>query len=88
MLKPKPKTINFFLQTAKSFFKQEVIKNHIKKNPYLHVKCLKAEKPKPEYYTLNELMRFFSQEMHDAYRNAFVGWLLTGMCFGELANLT
>jgi len=26
--------------------------------------------------------------MHDAYRNAFMGWLLTGMRFGELANLT
>ncbi|HCY75037.1 MAG TPA: hypothetical protein DHV28_03890 [Ignavibacteriales bacterium] len=88
MLKPKPKTTNFFIQTAKSFFTQEVIKNHIKKNPFLHIKSLRVEKPKPEYYTIDELKNFFSQEMHDAYRNAFMGLLLTGMRFGELANLT
>jgi site-specific recombinase XerD len=88
MLKPKPKTVNFFIQSARSFFTQEVIKDHIKKNPLLHIKTLKVEKPKPEFYTVAELKSFFQQEMTDAYRNAFFGLLLTGMRFGELANLT
>jgi len=88
MLKPKPKTVNFFIQSARSFFTQEVIKEHIKKNPFLHIKTLKVEKSKPEYYTIEELKAFFSQEMPDAYRNAFMGLLFTGMRFGELANLT
>lgn len=38
MLKPKPKTTNFFIQTARSFFTQEVIKNHIKKSIPAHKK--------------------------------------------------
>jgi site-specific recombinase XerD len=88
ILKPKPKTVNFFIQSARSFFTQEVIKNHIKKNPFLHIKSLKVEKPKPEFYSIAELKSFFEQEMPDAYRNAFLGLLLTGMRFGELANLT
>ncbi len=88
MLKPKPKTVNFFIQSARSFFNQELIKDHIKKNPLLHIKALKVEKPKPEFYTVDELKIFFQQEMPDAYRNAFLGLLLTGMRFGELANLT
>jgi len=88
MMKPKPKTVNFFIQSARSFFNQELIKEHIKKNPLLHIKTLKVEKPKPEFYTVDELKIFFQQEMPDAYRNAFLGLLLTGMRFGELANLT
>ena len=88
MLKPKPKTVNFFIQSARSFFTQEVIKEHIKKNPLLHIKTLKVVKPKPEFYTVDELKMFFQQEMSDAYRNAFLGLLLTGMRFGELANLS
>ena len=86
--KPKPKTVNFFIQTARSFFAQEMMKDHIKRNPFRHIKNLKVEKPRPEYYTIEELKAFFSQEMSEAYRNAFLGLLMTGMRFGELANLT
>jgi len=88
IMKPKPKTVNFFLQTARSFFALEVMKEHIKRNPFLHSRTLKADMPKPEFYTIAELKQFFKQEMPDAYRNAFLGLLLTGMRFGELANLT
>lgn len=88
MAKPKPKTVNFFIQTARSFFAQEMMKDHIKRNPFRHIKPLKVEKPKPEYYTVEELKAFFAQKMPEAYRNAFLGLLMTGMRFGELANLT
>lgn len=88
ILKPKPKTVNFFIQTAKSFFNQEVLKEHTQKNPFLHIRSLKVEKSKPEFYTIPELKSFFEQDMPEAYRIAFLGLLFTGMRFGELANLT
>lgn len=84
----KPKTINFFLATIRAFFQQEYIKDHIKRNPMLHIKNLKVEKKKPEYYTITELQAFFSQKMDENYRFAFLGLLHTGMRFGELSNLT
>lgn len=84
----KPKTINFFLATVKAFFQQEYIKDHIKRSPMLHIKNLKVERRNPEFYTREELKAFFSQQMDDTYRMAFMGLLFTGMRFGELANLT
>jgi len=86
--KAKPKTVNFFLATVRAFFQQEYVKDHIKRNPMLHVKNLKVERRKPEFYTKEELKAFFSQSMDDAYRLAFMGLLFTGMRFGELANIT
>lgn len=88
MAKAKPKTVNFFLGTVKAFFQQEYIKDHIKRNPMLHIKNLKVERRKPEFYTREELKSFFAQPMDDAYRFAFMGLLFTGMRFNELANLT
>jgi len=88
ILKPKPKTVNFFLQTIRSFFRDEILKEHIKTNPMNHIKNLKVEKRRPDYYSETELKNFFSQEMNSNYRNAFLGFLYTGMRFGELANLT
>jgi integrase len=84
----KPKTVNFFLVAVRAFFQQEFIKEHIKRNPMLHIRNLKVEKRKPEFYTKEELKLFFAQPMDDAYRLAFMGLLFTGMRFAELANIT
>lgn len=87
-VKAKPKTVNFFLATAKALFQQEYIKDHIQRNPMLHIKNLRVEKSKPEYYTQDELNLFFSQQMDNTNRLAFMGLLFTGMRFAELANIT
>jgi len=85
--KSKPKTVNFFLSFVRAFFQQEYIKQHIVRNPMLHIKNLKVEKRNPEYFSKDELIAFFAQEMDPSYRTAFMGLLFTGMRFGELANL-
>lgn len=87
LVKAKSKTVNFFLQIIRSFFKNEIIKGHLDRNPMQHIMNLKVEKNPPEYYTKEELKKFFAQEMEAAYRYAFMGYLLTGMRFSELANL-
>lgn len=87
-IKPKPKTVNGFLQITRAFFNEEVNKNHINRSPMIHIKNLRVEKRTPEYYTLEELKDFFSQEMPLAFRNAFMGFLLSGLRFQELATLT
>jgi site-specific recombinase XerD len=86
--RPMPKTVNFFISTVKAFFYYEVLRDHITKSPMLHIKNLKSEKRKPEFYSIPELKSFFSQNMQDEYRYAFMGLLFTGMRFNELANLT
>ncbi len=88
VIKAKPKTVNFFIQTIKAFFGSEVNKGNINKNPMQHVKNLKVEKKRPDYFTAEELKKFFDQKMPDAYKNAFTGLLHTGMRIGELKNLT
>ena len=88
MVKPKPKTVNFYLMTIKAFFREEVIKQRILRSPMLHIKNLRVEKKRPDYYTEGELKIFFQQEMPEAYRNAFIGLLHTGCRIAELANLT
>ena len=87
IVKAKPKTINFYIQTFKAFFNDELLKNHIDKNPTIHVKNVKVEKKKPEYFTEEDLKAFFSQEMDVAHRHTFLGFLYTGARFAELANL-
>lgn len=87
-IKAKPKTINFFLATVRAFFHQEYVKGHIERNPMLHIKNLKVEKRKPEYYTVEELKSFFAQIMHESYRHVFMAFLFSGLRFAELANLT
>lgn len=86
-VKAAPKTINFYLQVIKTFFQEEVAKDHILKSPVLHLKFVKHEKKKPDYYTVEELKKFFSQEMQTAYRNFFLGLLHSGMRFSEASNL-
>jgi integrase/recombinase XerC len=85
---PKPKTVNAYLSLIRSLFRSEVIKGHIGKNPFDHVNNLRVGKKVPDYYSQTELDAFFKQEMLDEYRNAFIGFLNTGMRFEELANLT
>lgn len=87
MLKAKPKTVNFYLATIKAFFTQEFVNGNIEKNPMLRVKNVRVEKKKADYFTVDELKAFFAQKMNIAYRHAFMGFLLTGMRFNELANL-
>jgi site-specific recombinase XerD len=87
-VKPKPKTVNSYLETMKAFFKSEVMKDRIEKNPMKHILNLKKESPKPEYYTEDEIKKFFSQEMHENYRFAFLGLYYTGMRINELVNVT
>jgi len=84
---PKPKTVNGFLAVIRAFFNEEVLKDHILKNPMRHINNLKVDKAKPEYYTEEELKLFFNQEMDQAYRLAFRGLLYTGMRIEELANI-
>ena len=55
IVKAKPKTINQFLQTIRAIFNLEVEKGHIDRSPLLHIKNLKVEKPRPEYYSEEEL---------------------------------
>ena len=86
-IKAKPKTVNFYLTTARELFKREILKDHIQKNPFNHLKNLKVEKPLPEYYTEEEIKSFFQQSMKKEYYNAFKAFLLTGMRFEELASL-
>jgi site-specific recombinase XerD len=87
MRKARPKTINMFLVTYKAFFAYEVAQQHLTKSPMAHIKSVSVEKQRPEYYTTEELAAFFQQRMPQAYREAFMGLLLTGMRFAELANL-
>lgn len=87
MVKAAPKTVNSYLATAKAFFKYEVDKGFIIKNPMAHIKNLKLEKRPPEFYSEKELTVFFAQDMLDDYRDAFMCFLLTGVRFGECANL-
>jgi len=87
MVTAKPKTINFYLATIKAFFQHEYIQGHIATNPLLHIKNMRIEKKKADYYSINELKAFFAQEMCIEYRQIFMGFLLTGLRFAELANL-
>lgn len=87
ILKAKPKTINFYLTMARSFFNELIKRDIINSNPFNHIKNLKAERKIPEYYSADELKRFFSQPMSEAVKNVFLMLLNSGMRFGELANL-
>lgn len=87
VVKAKPKTVNFYLQTIKSFFMDEVIKGHISQSPMLHIKNQKVERKHPDYYSEEELSRLFLQQMPDHLRNALTGLLHTGMRIAEMENL-
>jgi site-specific recombinase XerD len=88
ILKAKPATVNLFLQLIRSFFESQVMKDKLLKNPMNHINYLKEEKKNPEFYTLDELDKFFSATMGDHLQEAFLGLLHTGCRMEELANLT
>lgn len=87
ILSAKPKTINFYLTMARRFFNDMMKRDLVVTNPFKHIQNLRAERKIPEYYTSEELKRFFNQEMKSSARNVFLMLLNTGMRFGELANL-
>jgi len=86
------KTINFYLTTIKSLFKELVLKQLIEVNPFDHVK-LEREKRKnlldreDDYYNEKEIKAFFAESMLPEYRIAFIGLFLTGMRFAEFSSL-
>ncbi len=84
---PKPKTVNGYLALVRAFFNIEVVKGHIVTNPMNHIRNVRVEKNKPDFYTEEELKEFFNQQMHSNYKLAFIGLLHTGMRIEELANI-
>lgn len=88
IVKPKPRTINYYIRVARTFFNEQIALNHLEKNPMVTIKNLRVERQPPEYYSKDEIHSFFAQKMHIAYRNAFTVLLHTGMRFEEMANLT
>lgn len=87
VLKPKAKTVNMYLQVIKAVFKAEVTKGHIGQSPFRHIHQLKVEDKHPEFYTEDELQRFFAQQIARPYRLFFLFLLDTGMRYDEAASL-
>lgn len=87
MIKAKPRTVNFYLTSIRELFKREVLRGNVERNPFDHVKNIRVDKPRPDYYSKEEISNFFSQRMKIEYYNAFKAFLLTGMRFEELASL-
>ncbi|MBE0643280.1 MAG: tyrosine-type recombinase/integrase [Bacteroidetes bacterium] len=87
VLKPKAKTVNMYLQVIKAVFKQEVTKGHIASSPFLHIRQLRVEPKHPDFYSEEELQRFFEQDIARPYRLFFLGLLDTGMRYDEAASL-
>lgn len=81
------KTINSYIDLYKDLFEHFITNGNIYTNPFGNIKRLKEKSGKPDFYTNNELERFFNQYMENWVRNAFKGYLLTGMRFSELASL-
>jgi integrase len=67
-----PKNVDAYLAILKAFFQQQVMKDHMVKSPALHLKQLKVERKKPDFYTPEELRKFFSMEIQLPYRNLFL----------------
>jgi integrase len=88
IIKIAPKTANAYMVTIKAFFQEQVSKDHLVKSPVLHLKQLRIEGKKPDYYTPDELKKFFGVEIQLPYRNLFLGLFLTGARIGEAINLT
>lgn len=81
-------TINFYVQTLKSFFNEEVYKNHLTRSPVLHLRPVRKNKIQPDFFTADELKKFFSVSIPYPYDCFFKTLLYTGLRFGEAANLT
>ena len=86
-------TKNFYLTTIKSMFEDFVDRDLILKNPFSHIKLERKKKRtvlerEEEYFNSEEIRSFFTIEMEDIYRKAFIGIFLTGMRRKELLFLT
>ncbi|MDZ7762853.1 MAG: phage integrase N-terminal SAM-like domain-containing protein [Melioribacteraceae bacterium] len=89
---PSPKTANDYLTTAKSFFREQALRDRILKSPFEHIKKVKVKNKtlierEDDFYNEKEIKSFFSQEINPIYRKAFLGLYFTGCRFEELANL-
>lgn len=87
------KTINTYIMCLKAIFIEQINRDNIVHNPTGHLKSV----PKPsktllqreeEYYSEDEIKKFFNQKIDPVYKTALLGLFLTGMRFEELANLT
>jgi len=87
------KTINFYLNAAKSLFREYVLRNELSFNPFDHIRLERVSKKTllqrdNDYYSVEEIKAFFAQSMSEHHRTVFVALFCTGMRFSELNNLT
>ena len=88
-----PKTINFYLNAAKSLFSEYVLRNELTLNPFDHIRLERIQKKtllqrEDDYYSAEEIEAFFNQPMLANYKTAFIALFCTGMRFSEMSNLT
>ncbi len=63
-----PKTINFYLNAAKSLFRDYVLRNELSLNPFDHIRLERIQKKTllqrdDDYYSTEEIEAFFNQPM-------------------------
>ena len=88
-----PKTINFYLNAAKSLFREHVLRKELTLNPFDHIRLERIQRKtllqrEDDYYSTEEIKAFFAQPILDNYKNAFIALFCTGMRFSEMSNLT
>ncbi|TFJ40467.1 hypothetical protein CKN73_09145 [Carnobacterium divergens] len=83
-------TINKIMILLKKIFDTAVRLRYIKENPCMHLKKLKIEKKKMEFWTVSEYKKFIStiksEDSH--YKYLFMTLFFTGMRIGEALALT
>ncbi len=83
-----PRTVNYELQTIRTFFQWAVRRNHLFVNPATEVERLRISKRVvPKFLTSEQLRRLFTV-CNESERHLFVTVLLTGMRKGEVEHLT
>ncbi len=87
ILPPAPKTVNLYLGRVRAFFKRQVELERITRSPFEAVRNVKVSKKPPEYYSEEELRKFFATKMSPYYYRFYIGLLFTGFRFKELASL-
>jgi integrase len=87
VLVPAPKTVNLYLGLIKAFFKRQVELDRLIKSPFEAIRNVKVTKKPPEYYSEEDLRKFFATKMSLYYRRFYIGLLYTGFRFNELASL-
>lgn len=83
-----PRTVNYELQTLRTFFQWAVRRNHLFVNPATAVERVRIPKRAvPKFLTSEQLRRLF-EACTEAERRLFMTVLLTGMRKGEVMHLT